>query len=183
MKLTPLASQINSMAQDGGNDLFQLSHNLRRPAFLPLHQPVLPTPLIPPVDPDGIQPRRLRTHNIERVPAHEPDPLQIIFQPHLPRQVHVRLTRRLVLPDLVNRDDVPEDVGLVFEVRRARDAVGDHFLRAVGEDDGVDIGGRAQLAAQAGDVGEDAEGVVGFQEALEVLFGEGEGVLGEGVFQ
>lgn len=183
MKFTPLASQIDRMAQDGGNDLFQLSHNLRRPAFLPLHQPILPTPLIPPVDPNSIQPRRLRTHNIERVPTHEPYPLQIFFQPHLPRQVHVSLTRGLVLPDLINSDDVAEDVGLVLEVRRARDAVGDHFLRAVGEDDGVDVGGRAQLAAQAGDVGEDAEGVVGFKEAMEVLIGEGEGVLGEGVLQ
>jgi hypothetical protein len=72
---------------------------------------------------------------------------------------------------------------VVFEGGGFGDAVGDHGVGAVGEDDGVDVGRRAQFFAGFGDVREDGEGVVGGEEGLQVGGGEGEGVFGEGVFE
>ena len=95
----------------------------------------------------------------------------------------IDLKRRLILLDLLDRDDVFEHVRVVFQVGGLRDAGGDHGGGAVGEDDRVDVRGRAQLLARFGDVREDAEGVVGLEEGLQVGFGEGEGVFGEGVFE
>jgi hypothetical protein len=91
--------------------------------------------------------------------------------------------RGLEFLDFLDGDDVFEDVGVLLQVGRLGHAAIDHSVCAVGEDDGVDVRGRAQLLARAGDVGEDAEGVVGFEEGLEFGLGELEGVFGEGVFE
>lgn len=47
----------------------------------------------------------------------------------------------------------------------------------------MDVWRRAQLLARPRDIWENAEGVVGFENCLEVVFGEGKSVLGEGVFE
>jgi len=188
MELTPLAPQISRMAHNRNNSLMQLAHNLRRPPLLPLHQPILPTPLIPlPIDPDRIHPHSPRAHNIKRIPTHNPNPRHTILvlgiHPHLPRQVVVNFGRGFEFLDFLDGDDVLEDVGVLFQVRGLGHAAGHHGVCAVGEDDGVDVRGRAQLLAGAGDVGEDAEGVVGFEEGLQFGLRELEGVFGEGVFE
>ena len=78
----------------------------------------------------------------------------------------VHLKRRLELLDLLHRDNVLEHIRVVFQIWGLGDAVGDHCGRAVGEDDGVDVGRRAQFLARFGDVREDAEGVVGFEHVV-----------------
>lgn len=95
----------------------------------------------------------------------------------------IHLERRLELLDLFHCDNILEHVRVVFEVWRSGDAVGDHARCAVGENDRVDVGRRTQFLARFGDVWEDAEGVVGFEQGLEVFFREREGVFGEGVFE
>ena len=95
----------------------------------------------------------------------------------------VNFRGRLELLHFLDGDDVLEDAGVLFQVRGFGHAAGHHGVCAVGEDDGVDVWGRAQFLAGAGDVGEDAEGVVGFEEGLQFGFGEFEGVFREGVFE
>jgi hypothetical protein len=188
MELTPLAPQISRMAHNRNNSLMQLAHHLRRPALLPLHQPILPTPRIAlTIDPNRIHPHGPRAHNIKRIPTNDPHPRQRILvlgiHPHLPRQVVVDFRGGFEFFYFLDGDDVFEDVGVRFEVRGFGHAAADHGVCAVGEDDGVDVWGRAQLLARAGDVGEDAEGVVGFEQGLEFGLGELEGGFGEGVFE
>ena len=188
MELTPLARQIRRMAHNRNNSLMQLAHNLRRPPLLPLHQPILPTPRITlPIDPDRIHPHSPRAHNVKRIPTHDPNPRQRILvlgiHPHLPRQMVINLRGRFELLHFLDGDDVFEDVGVLFQVRRLGHAAGHHGVCAVGEDDGVDVRGRAQLLARAGDVREDAEGVVGFEQGLQFGLRELEGVFREGVFE
>ena len=188
MEFAPLSCEIHSMAHDSDHSLVQLRHDLRRPPLLPFHEPVLPAPLTTlAIHPNRVQTERPSTDDIERIAAHQPDVLQALrvlrIHAHFLRQMTVHFERRLILLDLFHRDNVSEDVRVVFQVRGLGDAVGDHRGRTVGEDDGVDVGGRAQLLARFGDVREDAEGVVGFEHVLQVFFGERQRAFSEGVLE
>jgi hypothetical protein len=188
MELTPLAPQISRVAHNRNNSLMQLTHNLRRPALLPFHQPILPTPLIPlPINPNRIHPYSPRAYNIKRIPTHNPNPRQTLLvlriHAHLPRKMIVNFGRGFEFLHFLDGDDVFEDAGVLFQVRGFGHAAGHHGVCAVGEDDGVDVWGRAQFLAGAGDVREDAEGVVGFEQGLQFGLGELEGVFREGVFE
>lgn len=188
MELAPLPCQIHRMAHDSDNSLMQLRNNLRRPSLLALHKPILPASLFPfTIHPNRIQAKRPGTNNIKRIPANQPNVLQALrilgIKAHLLRQMTVHLKRRLELLDLLHSDNVLEDIRMVFQIWGLGDAVGDHCRCAVGEDDGVDVGRRAQFLARSGDVWEDAEGVVGFEHVLQVFFREREGAFGEGVFE
>lgn len=188
MELAPLARQISRMAHDRNNSLMQLRHNLRRPALLPLDQPVLPTPRVSfPVDPDGIHSHSPRANNIKRIPADDPNPRQTVriirIHPDLPRKMMVNLRRRLESLHLLHGNNVLENASVLFQVGRFGDAAADHGVGAVGEDDGVDVRGRAQLLTRAGHVREDGEAVVGLEQGLQLGLGQLEGVFRQGVFQ
>ncbi len=82
---------------------------------------------------------------------------------------------------VLDGDELRKDARVWSEIGRFGHGVGDHGLRAVGEDGGCDARRGGEGFERGCDVGEGGEGVVGFHQAVDGGLREGDGGVGEGV--